>query len=112
MSNVIHVTDANFETEVLKSPLPVVVDFWAPWCGPCRMMAPVLEAASDRWAGRVKVAKLDTDENGERAMKHGISAIPTLILFEGGREKDRAVGFLPAARLDEWLGKFAPAAQS
>ncbi len=109
MSTIAHVTDASFDTDVLKSDLPVVVDFWAPWCGPCRMMAPVLEAASERWAGKVKFAKLDTDQNGATAMKHGIQAIPTLIVFAKGAEKDRAVGFLPAAKLDEWLqGTAAP----
>jgi thioredoxin 1 len=110
MSKIADVTDASFDTDVLKSEIPVVVDFWAPWCGPCRMMAPVLEAASERWAGRVKFAKLDTDQNGSIAMKQGIQAIPTLIVFDKGSEKDRAVGFLPAAKLDEWLqGIAAPA---
>ena len=96
MSTIAHVTDASFDTDVLKSDLPVVVDFWAPWCGPCRMMAPVLEAASERWAGKVKFAKLDTDENGATAMKHGIQAIPTLIVFAKARR--RTGPWLPARR--------------
>ncbi|MCX6561561.1 MAG: thioredoxin [Candidatus Aminicenantes bacterium] len=107
MSKVVPVREASFDAEVLRSDIPVVVDFWAPWCGPCRMMAPVLEAASERWAGRVKFAKLDTDENGSTASRHAIMAIPTLIVFEKGTEKDRAVGFVPAAQLDDWLKRFA-----
>ncbi|MBM3294670.1 MAG: thioredoxin [Candidatus Aminicenantes bacterium] len=103
MKNIIEVTDANFEAEVLKSDLPVLVDFWAPWCGPCRMMAPILEAAAETMAGRVKFAKLNTDENGKTAQDFSIMAIPTLILFAKGAEKDRIVGILPQPQLEARL---------
>ncbi len=114
MSHPIEVTDETFEAEVLKADLPVLVDFWAPWCGPCRMMAPVLEGAAERHAGRVKFAKLNTDESGRSARRFAVAAIPTLILFAEGREKDRAVGFLPPDELDAWLAAQAapPAAET
>ncbi|MBM3310593.1 MAG: thioredoxin [Candidatus Aminicenantes bacterium] len=103
MKHVAEVTDQTFEIEVLKSDLPVLVDFWAPWCGPCRMMAPILEAAAEKMAGRVKFAKLDTDEGNGLAHKLGIMAIPTLILFVKGAEKDRFVGLIPQAQLEAKL---------
>jgi len=103
MKNLTEVTDANFEAEVLKSDLPVLVDFWAPWCGPCRMMTPILEAAAETMAGRVKFAKLNTDESGRTAQELGIMAIPTLILFANGAEKDRIVGLLPQPQLEARL---------
>jgi thioredoxin 1 len=103
MKHVAEVTDNTFEAEVLKAELPVVVDFWAPWCGPCRMMSPVLEAAADKLAGKVKFAKLNTDENFKSARQYGIMAIPTLIVFQKGEEKDRMTGFLPQAELEAQL---------
>jgi thioredoxin 1 len=91
-ANVKQFTDQNFETEVLQSGEPVLVDFWAEWCGPCRMLAPTIEKIADAYAGKVKVGKLDTDANREVAMKYGISAIPTVILFRGGQVAQKFVG--------------------
>lgn len=90
--NMLEFTDANFEDEVLKSETPVLVDFWAEWCSPCRMLAPKIEQLARDFAGRVKVGKLDTDSNRDTAMKYGISAIPTVILFKGGQPAQRIVG--------------------
>jgi thioredoxin 1 len=85
-------TDENFETEVIKSPQPVLVDFWAEWCQPCRLLAPTIEKLAASYAGRVKVGKLDTDANRDTAMKYGISAIPTVILFKDGQVVQKFVG--------------------
>ena len=85
-------TDTNFETEVLKSSTPVLVDFWAEWCGPCKMLAPTIDKLAGDYAGRVKVGKLDTDSNREVSMKYGISAIPTVMLFHNGELKKKFVG--------------------
>ncbi len=95
----IEVTDSNFKDEVLDSAVPVVVDFWAPWCGPCRMLGPVIEDLAEAYQGRVKVAKVNTDENQEAASALRISAIPTVLFFKGGRLVDRAVGVSPRAEL-------------
>ena len=86
------VNDENFETEVLKSPEPVLVDFWAAWCQPCRLLAPTVEAIAEKYKGRAKVVKLNVDENNSRASSLGIKGIPTLILFRDGKEVERIVG--------------------
>jgi thioredoxin 1 len=91
----IHVTDAAFEKTVLKSPIPVIVDFWAPWCGPCKMVAPALEKIAKEKAGKVLVAKVNTDENPEWAMKYGVQGIPTMLFVAGGKIVHRQVGALP-----------------
>ena len=91
-ANVKEFTDQNFQTEVLQSDQPVLVDFWAEWCGPCRMLAPTIEKLADGYAGKVKVGKLDTDANRETAMKYDIRAIPTVLLFKGGQIAQKFVG--------------------
>jgi len=110
VSEPIHVDDSNFQNQVLESSVPVIVDFWAPWCGPCKMMAPVLEELSREYEGKVIFTKLNTDENYDSAMQYGIQSIPTLVIFKDGREVDdgRLVGFAPKnqlkRRIDRALG--------
>jgi len=99
MSSASVVNDANFDAEVLKANTPVLVDFWAPWCGPCRAVAPTVEAISNEFAGRVKVVKLNTDESGEVAMKYAVTSIPTLMVFKGGEMVERVLGNRPKADL-------------
>lgn len=91
----IHVTDAAFEKTVLQSIVPVIVDFWAPWCGPCKMVAPTLEKIAKENAGKVLIAKVNTDENPEWAMKYGVQGIPTMLFISGGKIVHRQVGALP-----------------
>ena len=95
MGKVLAVTSGNFATEVLQSPLPVLVDFWAAWCGPCRAVAPTVEALASEYAGKLKVVKLDVDESGDVAGQFGVQSIPTLILFKGGQPVERLVGNYP-----------------
>ena len=101
------VTDDNFAGEVERSPLPVLVDFWAAWCGPCRMIAPAIEALARDLAGRARIAKLNIDENPLTARRFGVNSIPTLLVFKDGREVERLVGLHPkieiAQRLQRWL---------
>ncbi len=92
---VISVNESNFEQEVLNSDVPVLVDFWAPWCGPCRLIAPIVEEIAEEMAGRAKVVKVNTDENPNLAMKYGIRAIPTIMVFKNGRVVDTRVGVQP-----------------
>ncbi len=99
MDGIVHLRDDNFESEVTKSELPVVVDFWAPWCGPCRALAPVIERLATRFAGRMKVCKLNTDESPETPGRFNIHGIPTLIVFKNGVEVDRIVGLMPEPAL-------------
>ena len=101
--NVVNVTDVSFETDVLQSGVPVLVDFWASWCGPCKMVGPIVEELADDFAGKVKVCKLNVDENTKTAQAYGVMSIPTLILFKHGKEVDRVVGFRPKADLAELL---------
>ena len=98
-------SDATFEEAVLKSAIPVLVDFWAPWCGPCRMIAPAVEAIAAELAGRLKVVKLNVDDNPATPQKYGIMGIPTLILFRGGQVLETIVGVVPKAKLDETIGR-------
>jgi thioredoxin len=105
MAKPIEVTDATFEEAVLKAELPTLVDFWAVWCGPCKMIAPILEEIADGQEGRLQVTKLDVDHNTETAMKYGVMSIPTLILFKGGQSVERIVGFMPKEKL---LSKLTP----
>lgn len=104
-SDVVAGTDANFEAEVLQSPLPVLVDFWAAWCGPCRMMAPVVDKIAADFKGRLKVVKVDVDQNMKSAERYGVMSIPTLILFKAGKAEETVVGVLPDARLVEIISK-------
>ena len=97
------ITDATFEQEVLKSAEPVVVDFWAEWCGPCRMIAPALEEIAAEMKGKIKVVKLNIDENPTVASKLGIRSIPTLIIFKDGKPAATQVGALPKSKLKEWV---------
>src|SRR5438445_12551560 len=97
------VTDEQWDQEVLKSDLPVLVDFWAPWCGPCRMVAPIVEELADEYEGRVKFVKLNTDENPQVAGKYGIRSIPTLLVFKGGEPVGQIVGFRPKSDLSRRL---------
>lgn len=99
----VKVTDASFEEQVLKSPEPVVVDFWAEWCGPCRMIAPSLEEIASEMKGKIKVVKLNIDENPGVASKLGIRSIPTLILFKDGKAAAQKVGAAPKGELVRWI---------
>ncbi|TAH45569.1 MAG: thioredoxin TrxA [Betaproteobacteria bacterium] len=104
MSEHIHyVTDGNFDTEVLQSQTPVLVDYWAEWCGPCKMIAPILDDVAKDYAGKLKVAKLNIDENQETPAKYGIRGIPTLMLFKGGNVEATKVGALSKSQLTAFI---------
>ncbi len=110
-SEPINVVDAEFESQVLQSKLPVIVDFWAPWCGPCRMVAPTLEKLAKEYAGKMVVAKVNTDENPEWAMKFGVQGIPTMLFVASGKIVHRQVGALPEPMLRDVVGQFLEVVQ-
>jgi len=103
MDKPVILSDQTFEEEVLKADLPVLVDFWAPWCGPCKMIGPIIEELAREYAGKIKICKLNVDENGATATQYGVFSIPTLILFKDGTMVDRMIGFHPKAKLVEKL---------
>jgi thioredoxin 1 len=103
--DVFNVSDGEFKKEVLESEQPVLVDFWATWCGPCRAIAPVVEELAGQFKGRLRVAKMNVDENLETPQQYGIRSIPTLLLFKGGRVVEQIVGAVPKARLEAALSK-------
>ena len=105
MGKYVEVTDANFEDEVLKSDIPVLVDYWAVWCAPCRMIAPLVEEIAEEKEGVVKVAKMDVDSNPATATKFGIRSIPTLMIFKGGELVDQIIGAVPKSMIEEKLQK-------
>jgi thioredoxin 1 len=105
MSEVTEVKEADFKEVVLESELPVLVDFWAPWCGPCRMVAPVVEEIAQQYEGKVKVVKLNTDENPQIASQYGIRSIPTLMVFKDGQKQEMVVGAVPKTTLANTLEK-------
>jgi thioredoxin 1 len=108
----VHVTDAAFEKTVLQSTLPVVVDFWAPWCGPCRMVAPILDKLAKEQAGKLLIAKVNTDEDPEWAMRYGVQGIPTMLFVADGKLVHRQVGALPEPALRNLIQQFLEVVQS
>jgi thioredoxin 1 len=107
MADLTELTQDDFQTEVLESNIPVLVDFWAPWCGPCRRVAPLVEEMARQYAGRVKVVKIDVDQSQELAGGYGVNSVPTLMIFKNGQVVDRLVGIPPKSRLDSALSEVA-----
>ena len=105
MSKPSEVTDNDWESEVLKSDVPVMVDFWAPWCGPCRMVAPIVEELAGEYDGKVKFVKLNTDDNVDTATRYAVRSIPTLMVFKAGEQVDQVIGFRPKSELKKTLEK-------
>lgn len=103
---IVNVTDATFDTEVLQSKVPVIVDFWAPWCGPCRVLAPVLETIAPKYEGKAKIVKMNIDENEATPAKFNILSIPTLIFFKDGDQVSTITGAVPATRIESELQKY------
>jgi thioredoxin 1 len=110
MSELLHLKDEDFESKVLKSDKPVLVDFWAPWCGPCRMLSPIIEDLAGDYEGRVTFAKMNTDECPATPGQYGIMSIPSLLLFDKGELVDRAVGMRPKDALKDWIDGALPSA--
>ena len=107
MKNIIELNESNFESQVIQAAGPVLVDFYAPWCGPCKMLAPLLEQLAGEFTGRIQFAKLNVDDATDIAGSYGITGVPTLMLFNGGKAVDRIVGLVPPQSLKTWLEKAA-----
>ncbi|OPY07606.1 MAG: Thioredoxin-1 [Syntrophaceae bacterium PtaB.Bin095] len=103
--SLIHVNDNDFEKEILKSDQPALVDFWAPWCGPCKAIGPIVEELAGSYAGRVKMAKMNVDDNPKTSAAYGIRSIPTLLLFKGGKVLDTLIGLVSRERLEDFVKK-------
>jgi thioredoxin 1 len=99
----VEITDQNFETEVIKSNLPVLIDFWAVWCGPCKLIAPIVEELAKEYEGKIKIGKLDVDFNQQTSIKYGVRSIPTLLIFKDGNLKDTIIGAVPKTKIVEKL---------
>ncbi len=105
MADVQHVSDSSFDSEVLKSDLPVLIDFWAPWCGPCKAIAPVVEQLAQEYGDRLKVVKMNVDDNPRTPQRYGVRGIPNLILFQGGQVKEQIVGAVPKQHLTKAIDR-------
>ncbi len=103
MGKYVEITDDNFKKEVEQSSLPVLVDFWAPWCAPCRMIAPVIEELAEEYDGKIKVAKYNTEDSSQKAMELQVVSIPSIIIFKDGKEVDRSIGVMPKEKLKEFI---------
>ncbi len=103
--SVTEVTDSNFETEVMNSKIPVVIDIWAPWCGPCRMYSPIIDEVAKEYEGKIKFVKINADENEKTVMKFNVSSIPTTLLIQNGQLKAMNVGAVPKETLKKWISK-------
>ena len=112
VQSIVELSDANFDQEVLKSEQPVLVDFWAAWCGPCKALAPTVDEVATQYAGKLKVAKMDVDRNQATPMRYGIRGIPALLLFKGGKVADQIVGYVPKDAIDRSLARVLEAAPS
>ncbi len=102
---ILEVTDQNFDQEVLKSDQPVIIDFWAAWCGPCKALAPVVDEIAKQYQGKIKVGKMDVDKNQATPMRYGVRGIPTLLVFKGGQVREQIVGFVPKETIEKALDK-------
>ena len=102
---IVKLTQDNFADQVLKSPAPVLVDFWAAWCGPCRAIAPIVEELASQYAGKIKIGKMDVDRNNATPMRYGVRGIPTLLVFKGGQVKEQIVGYVPKEQIQKALDK-------
>jgi thioredoxin 1 len=104
-NSIMEVNDSNFDQDVLKSDKPVLIDFWAAWCGPCRALAPIVDELATAYEGKVKVAKMDVDRNSATPMRYGVRGIPTLLVFKGGEVKEQIVGYVPKEQIQKAIDK-------